>query len=29
MLQSIDQDDPLYKRAEAMLRGIEALIKSD
>ena len=29
MLQSIDRDDPLYKRAEAMLRGIEALIQSD
>ena len=29
MLQSIDQDDPLYKRAEAMLRGIEALIKAN
>ena len=27
MLQNIDKDDPLYKRAEAMLRGIEALIK--
>ena len=29
MLQNIDKDDPLYKRAEAMLRGIEALIKAD
>lgn len=29
MLQNIDRDDPLHKRAEAMLRGIEALIKSD
>ena len=29
MLQNIDRDDPLHKRAEAMLRGIEALIQAD
>ena len=29
MLQNIDRDDPLYKRAEAMLRGIKALIQTD
>ena len=29
MLQNIDKDDPLYKRAEAMLRGIEALIQAN
>ena len=29
MLQNIDRDDPLHKRAKAMLRGIEALIQAD